>query len=313
MFQAKVSICIPTYKQPAFLKRLLDSIVIQTHKNIEVIVSDDTPNTSVNEVVNDFKDLLDIYYHHHNPALKTPINWNFALDQANGEFIMLIHQDDWLAQNNSIEKYLSKFSENPNADFVFSKNTPINPDGSIVNINTKYNTIKHLNDQYHSLIYSYVIGPPSNIMVRRTVTTRYDTRLIWLVDVDYCVRSIKAGYRVDYIDEPLLNIGMHQEQATVFCYENPHIILRENILYANKLSKEHFKKIKLYDYFWRLLRNHKVRSVEDIILTGVDAKEINSTIKHMISLEKKIPLNWLMNGFISKTFMFLNYIIFRLC
>jgi dTDP-4-dehydrorhamnose reductase len=106
---------------------------------------------------------------------------------------------------------------------------------------------------------------------------------------------------------------MHQEQATVFCYENPHIILRENILYANKLSKEHFKKIKLYDYFWRLLRNHKVRSVEDIILTGVDAKEINSTIKHMISLEKKIPLNWLMNGFISKTFMFLNYIIFRLC
>ncbi|MCH5683461.1 glycosyltransferase family 2 protein [Niabella sp. W65] len=104
-----------------FFKRLLDSIVIQTHKNIEVIVSDDTPNTSVNEVVNDFKDLLDIYYHHHNPALKTPINWNFALDQANGEFIMLIHQDDWLAQNNSIEKYLSKFSENPNADFVFSK------------------------------------------------------------------------------------------------------------------------------------------------------------------------------------------------
>ncbi|MCH5683460.1 hypothetical protein LWM68_03705 [Niabella sp. W65] len=63
-----------------------------------------------------------------------------------------------------------------------------------------------------------------------------------MVDVDYCVRSIKAGYRVDYIDEPLLNIGMHQEQATVFCYENPHIILRENILYANKLSKEHFKR-----------------------------------------------------------------------
>ena len=36
-----ISICIPAYKHPDFLKRLLDSISIQSFKNFEVIISDD--------------------------------------------------------------------------------------------------------------------------------------------------------------------------------------------------------------------------------------------------------------------------------
>ena len=38
-----ISICIPAYKRSDFVKRLLNSIAIQTFKNFEVIVSDDTP------------------------------------------------------------------------------------------------------------------------------------------------------------------------------------------------------------------------------------------------------------------------------
>ncbi len=43
----KVSIVIPLYKSEKFLTKLLDSIMNQTYKNIEIILVDDgSPDTS---------------------------------------------------------------------------------------------------------------------------------------------------------------------------------------------------------------------------------------------------------------------------
>ena len=308
---AKVSICIPTYKQPQFFKRLLDSIVHQKYKNIEVIVSDDSPDLSIKNIVDEFVTLLDIKYYPHNPALKTPRNWNFALDKASGDFLLLMHHDDWFAQEESVEKYVSKFVDNKELDFIFSKNNPINLDGSVVKKDTRYRMIKNLAHEYDILIHTYIVGPPSNIMVRNTVTTRYDEEFIWLVDVDYCVRTIKNGYKVGYIDEVLVNIGMHPEQTTTYCNENPHIVLKENVLYLFKLSKQRLRNIKLYDYFWRLFRNHNVRNLEQLYAVGVDKERIHPVVNNIISFQKRIPNKWLKMGILSKSLMFLNYIKFH--
>ena len=42
-----ISICIPAYKRIDYLQKLLDSISIQTFKDYEVIVTDDSPDESV--------------------------------------------------------------------------------------------------------------------------------------------------------------------------------------------------------------------------------------------------------------------------
>ncbi len=36
-----VSVVIPTYNRPVYLKRCIDSVVDQTHRNLEIIVVDD--------------------------------------------------------------------------------------------------------------------------------------------------------------------------------------------------------------------------------------------------------------------------------
>ncbi len=36
-----VSVIIPTYKRPSFLKRAINSVLLQSHSNVEVIVVDD--------------------------------------------------------------------------------------------------------------------------------------------------------------------------------------------------------------------------------------------------------------------------------
>ena len=40
---SRVSICIPAYRNPDGIKRLLSSIVSQTYQDYEVVISDDTP------------------------------------------------------------------------------------------------------------------------------------------------------------------------------------------------------------------------------------------------------------------------------
>ena len=45
-----ISICIPAYKRAAFIKRLLDSIAIQSFQDYEVVITDDSPGDDVEQV-----------------------------------------------------------------------------------------------------------------------------------------------------------------------------------------------------------------------------------------------------------------------
>ena len=50
----KVSICIPVYKQVECLHRALNSIRDQTFQDYEIIVTDDTPDDSIKNMMENF-------------------------------------------------------------------------------------------------------------------------------------------------------------------------------------------------------------------------------------------------------------------
>jgi GT2 family glycosyltransferase len=159
-------------------------------------------------------------------------------------------------------------------------------------------------------VLAQVIGPPSNTMLRTSIRDKvqYDEDLIWLVDVDYYVRVLQAGIDYVYLDEHLVSIGLHEDQTTVFCRNNSEIILKENILFAYKIGENAFKDLKIYDYYWRLLRNDAVKSIEQIIASGVITEKILPLFSHMLNLQNKLPSRVLKFGASSKILMFLNYL-----
>lgn len=305
-----VSICIPTYKKPEFVKRLLDSIQSQTVKDIEVIISDDSPTNEIGDLANKYKDVMNLKYIHHSPALKSPKNWNFALSAGSGEYLMLIHQDDWLASITSIESYLKVFENNNNIDFVYSKNTALTQDGRIVTLQGLKYLMTNLEKFPYRLVIADVIGPPSNVMIRREIHEKiqYDENFIWLVDVDYYVRLLKANLNYKYIDNHLITIGLHKDQTTEYCQKNPHIMIKENIWFAKKIEKFIFGDIISYDYFWRLIRNYRIDSIEKLCSNNLMLTEIPAFIKSIISFQKYLPYKFLKIGLFSKLFMFISYV-----
>ena len=98
-----VSICIPAYKNTSFLKRLLESVLTQSYPNIEVIISDDSPDDSVKKLAQSYQDKLTISYFKNIPSLGTPANWNYSMKQGKGDYIKLIHDDDWLATSDALQ------------------------------------------------------------------------------------------------------------------------------------------------------------------------------------------------------------------
>lgn len=96
---AKISVLIPTYKRPHFLKQCLQSVVSQTLKPYEVIISDNDPekNTETEKVVYEFaKQYKFIKYNKNKENIGMRANLIKLLNIAQGDLIQVLSDDDLL-------------------------------------------------------------------------------------------------------------------------------------------------------------------------------------------------------------------------
>jgi len=299
-----VSICIPTYNEPILFKRCLDSILIQDYQHIEIIISDDSTSPEVKLIKEQISSCFVIRYKSNNPALKSPRNWNNALDMATGDLVLLMHHDDYFTNKNSVSSFVEIFEKDKSINVVFS--SPFNTydskkSNSVVLTSKSFLKLKKLP---HRLFVSNILGDPSNVMLKKN-NIRYREDLIWMVDMEYYFRNFIGGLNITYIAESLVTTGVHQNQVTNFCMSHPGISLREHMLVCSLLPEDLFKDIVLYDHYWRQLRNNKVRSINDLIFQGVNMPRI---INHMLQFLVFLPVKSTFNGILSKTMMFLSYI-----
>ena len=88
-----VSICIATYKRKEMLFETLNCIKNQTFLNFEVVVTDNDPDKSSFSVIEDLNDKrFKYFYNLENIGMVK--NFNSALGKANGEFIVMMADDD---------------------------------------------------------------------------------------------------------------------------------------------------------------------------------------------------------------------------
>src|ERR1700722_12721578 len=111
--QYMVSICVPAYKRITFLKRLLESVSMQTYRDFEVIVTDDSPDDAVKELCTSYSRQFALSYYRNDQPLGTPENWNEAIRKAKGQWIKLMHDDDWFTDAHGLAHYVEAVNKNP--------------------------------------------------------------------------------------------------------------------------------------------------------------------------------------------------------
>ena len=110
----KVSIIIPLYKSEKYIRKLADSILNQTYRDLEVVFIDDGSPDRSGIIADEYakKDSRFKSFHQKNEG--TCSARNKGLLEATGEYIMFADGDDWL-ESDCVE-YLVSILEDNNAD-----------------------------------------------------------------------------------------------------------------------------------------------------------------------------------------------------
>jgi len=113
-----LSVVITTYNRYESLKEVIKKVYQQSYKEIEVIVSDDCSSDATCSIKRDFPQIK---------YVKTPKNLGyaknskFALNFANGEYIVFLSDDDSLIDDTFFQKAIELFELSKEIDLVFAR------------------------------------------------------------------------------------------------------------------------------------------------------------------------------------------------
>ena len=260
----KVSICIPAYEQSDNLNKCLQSIEMQTFKDFEIIITDDSKGNELLNVINSFKDKVSIKYYKNVPAKGSPENWNESIKHASGKYIKILHHDDYFYKEDSLEKLVDLLDENPESKVVFCSSRHVDSSYKSVSshILKKENMLK-VSDNPNILFMGNLIGAPSIMMYHRDINIYFDKRMKWLVDLDFYIQILGKN-RFLYTDEELICINIGEaNRVTYECENNKKINLYEHMILFKKLDlRELPLNYKLY--FLKLFLKFEVKSFDEI-------------------------------------------------
>jgi GT2 family glycosyltransferase len=137
-----VSVIMPTYNRAYCLPRAIDSILVQTHTQVEVIVIDDGSTDGTRGLVVGLygHDPRVKYIYQQNTGVTGARNRGLALTQ--GDYIALLDSDDvWMPWKLALQ--LACFRHCPQVGMVWTDMQAVSPDGVVVNP-------KYLRTMYHA-------------------------------------------------------------------------------------------------------------------------------------------------------------------
>lgn len=303
----KISICVPAFKRVDYLKRLLDSIKIQTYRNFEVVVSDDSSDNSVRELCEFYSSEFEIQYYKNSYPFGTPENWNEAIRKSKGEWIKLMHDDDWFTDSNSLQLFANAASVS-SSNFIFAAYRNIflaDNREEVVTISPFRKWL--LKNNSATLLSKNVIGPPSVCMHRNDGRFWYDKKTKWVVDIDFYIQRL-AVESFHYIDEVCISVGISEDQVTQDCVRKPEVEIPENFYLLDKIGWATLRNITVYDAVWRLLRNLNIKNESDIVAAGYTGT-LPFIISSILKFQQQLPKACLKFGLLSKLFMSIHYLL----
>lgn len=137
-----VSIVVPVYNVEKYVEKCLESLILQSYKDLEIIVVDDGSTDNSGRICDEFsrKDKRIKVFHKKNGGLSSARN--FGLKRTSGEFITFIDSDDFVDKS-FVGKMISVFSDD--VDIVECGYNNILPEACIMT--GKEATIKLLIEQ----------------------------------------------------------------------------------------------------------------------------------------------------------------------
>ena len=206
-----VDILVATYNtNEKYLRKQIESILRQTHKNLKIYISDDkSSDKKVAEILKEYEkkdNRIKLYIQPKNLGYNK--NFEFLLQQSTANYIMFSDHDDVWGKE-KVEKSLKKIKEE-NVDMVYCNCRQVDEDGVVLQDDYfKYKNVPLVKGK-SKLAISRCVGIGCSQIITKTVR---DKMLPFKNDViahDWLAAFIaNEGKGMCYIKEPLFNYRLH--------------------------------------------------------------------------------------------------------
>ena len=210
MNQPLVSICVPVKngerhinKQKINIEKVLNSLVNQTYKNIEIIISDNCSNDATYEIIKNFEkkyNFVNVYRHENEVSWAE--NFEFTLNKARGDYLKWNACDD-IVSLDFIENNVEFLEHNLDYSYSASKSYYEMSLNNSINIKldgTLYERIKNffkVRTVCHSVFYSLI---RTKFLRRSTKISNDFLGIDWIICLDLLFfgkfKTIDEGYMV---------------------------------------------------------------------------------------------------------------------
>lgn len=300
-----ISIIIPNYNSEKYLKQCIDSVLLQTYKDFELLLINDGSTDSSGQICNQYSEKDDRIRVFHKQNGGVSAARNLGLQNAKGEYICFIDSDDYVSEN-----YLSDFvdivSQNENVDFVI-QGFVILKDGSefkrdlgdevleASNFDELFNIKKIQNFGYpFSKFYNKQIIVANEIMFPTEYTIAEDLSflLIYLSKIKTIKFQKAYNYYYRHTENSLSN-RLREPEIYFARYFGVKKIIEENY---NELYKDIFSSLAIYKSFQHNVGSALFQSVLSLYFFGLNRKKRLSYLEKL-DADDRILLGFYKNKF----------------
>lgn len=247
---SKYSIIIATYNSEKTLQSTLDSLLVQTYKEFEVIIVDglskDTTVAIVKEYETKFSEAAIPYFWSSEKDTGIYDAWNKALKKVNTSWIAFLGSDDTYYPN-ALEVYDQEIKKHSDINYISSQVEYIDTNHKVLKIIGKpyeyhqmnrYMNIAHVGSFHHKDLFE----KHGNFNTDYKIVSDYDFFM-------KCGKDIRSAY-IESITAKMLNSGISNNNvATVF-----------NEVLKIQLKHKKISKLQSYfEYYYSYLRIYKSR------------------------------------------------------
>ncbi|PSP73357.1 glycosyl transferase family 2 [Halobacteriales archaeon QH_9_66_26] len=205
-----VSAVLPTYNRAEYVTGAIDTVLDQTHDEIEVVVVDDGSTDDTAARLDAYADDDRVCVRHNDENRGISVSMNRAAAVAEGEFVCVLNDDDrWHPEK--VEKQLDAFADLGEEYGVVYTGGVVRQGEQVVRV---YRPDRE-GDIYPDVIARFGLHPHSSHMLRAECFDLggFDPDFPRGVDWDHCIRLARE-YRFAAVDERLVERIFHTDNIS---------------------------------------------------------------------------------------------------
>lgn len=302
----KISIIVPVFNVENYLHRCIDSILIQTFKDFELLLIDDGSTDKSGKICDEyaFKDNRVKVFHKRNGGVSSARN--VGLNNAVGKWVTFCDSDDYVYEN-----FLCDFLSQPHTVDLLSQGylerrndvltEKYEKDG--IYVGARLN--RFILDMYKSTQLGFLWCKAFKLDIIKSHNLLFNESIRHMEDLDYIIRycyyvnkvsnSSKCNYVYSY---PIIAKNYHEDSFPIYISQYEKLSERDaDTLYINELNEIFSKKLTislLFDYVFRTNKQHfeyinKYRQMQkDKVIKNIS----NPKTARIFSVLSKCPLKY---------------------